>query len=127
MSIALWCVLFAALLPYFTVVAAKRSGGRYDNAAPREWARSLTGPRQRAYAAHQNHFEFFPFFAVAVLLAEWKTGGTAGIDRLALAIIASRLLYTGAYVADRPTLRSIAWALALFGTIGLFGLAAAGK
>ena len=127
MSTALWCILFAGLLPYFTVVAAKRSGGGYDNASPREWAKSLDGFRQRAYAAHQNHFEFFPFFAAAVLIAEWKTGGSATVDRLTLAIIACRLAYTGAYFTDRPSLRSLAWGLALLGIIGLFVLAAAGK
>lgn len=127
MSFALWSVLFAGLLPYFTVVAAKRSGGGYDNAAPREWAKSLGGFRQRAHAAHQNHLEFFPLFAVAVLVAEWKTGGGAGVDRLAAAIIAFRLLYTGAYFADKATLRSILWGFALLGVIGLFGMAASGK
>lgn len=127
MSLALWCVLFAGLLPYFAVVAAKRSGGGYDNAAPREWAKSLGGFRQRAYAAHQNHLEFFPLFAVAVLIAEWKTGGGAGVDRLAAAIIACRLFYTGAYLADKPTLRSIAWGFAMLGAIGLFVMAASGK
>jgi uncharacterized MAPEG superfamily protein len=126
MSTALWCVLFAGLLPYFTVVAAKRSGGGYDNASPREWAKSLDGFRQRAYAAHQNHFEFFPFFAAAVIIADWKAGG-ATVDRLALAILACRLAYTAAYVMDRPTLRSLAWGVALIGIIGLFVLAAVGK
>ena len=127
MSTALWCILFAGLLPYFTVVAAKRSGGGYDNASPREWAKSLGGFRQRAYAAHQNHLEFFPFFAAAVLIAEWKTGGSSTVDRLTLAIMACRLAYTAAYFTDRPSLRSLAWGLALLGIIGLFVLAATGK
>lgn len=127
MSTALWCVLFAGLLPYFTVVAAKRAGGGYDNSSPREWAKSLDGFRQRAYAAHQNHFEFFPFFAAAVIIAEWKTGGSTAVDRLVLAVVVCRLVYTGAYFTDRPTLRSIAWGLGIIGIIGLFVLAAMGK
>lgn len=120
MSIALWSVLFVALLPVFTVVIAKRSGGGYDNANPRQWAQQLEGFRKRAHAAHQNHYEFFPFFAVAVLIAEWKGGGGTGVDRLALAIILARLLYTASYLTDRPVLRSITWACAWFGTIGMF-------
>ncbi|OYU47295.1 MAG: hypothetical protein CFE31_17385 [Rhizobiales bacterium PAR1] len=127
MSTALWCVFFAGLLPYFTVIVAKRSGGGYDNSQPREWAKGLSGFRQRAYAAHQNHFEFFPFFAAAVIIAEMKTGGSAGVDRLALATIACRLFYTACYFNDKAALRSLAWGLALLGIIGLFVIAAMGK
>jgi uncharacterized MAPEG superfamily protein len=127
MSIALWCVFFAGLLPYFTVVVAKGSGGGYDNSQPREWAKGLSGFRQRAYAAHQNHFEFFPFFAVAVIIAEWKTGGNPAVDRLALAIIACRLFYTACYFNDKASFRSLAWGLAMLGIIGLFVMTAIGK
>ena len=84
MSLALWSVLLAGLLPYITVLFAKLPGGDYDNAAPREWAKNLTGIRQRAYAAHQNHFEFFPFFASAVIIAEMRTGGSMALNALAL-------------------------------------------
>ena len=125
MSIALGCLLAAALLPYLTVGIAKFPGAGYDNSNPREWARTLSGLRARAHATHQNHFEFLPFYAAAVLLAEWKAPGW-GADRLALAILACRLLYTAAYLADRPILRSVAWMLALGGTIGLFVLGARG-
>lgn len=125
MSIALWCVFCAAMLPYLTVVIAKRSGGGYDNSRPRAWAASLEGMRQRAHAAHQNHFEFFPFFAAAVLVAEMKGGRIA--DPLAVAVLGARLAYTGAYIADRHALRSILWALALLGTAAIFILGAAGK
>ncbi|WP_150285960.1 MAPEG family protein [Rhabdaerophilum calidifontis] len=125
MSIALWSILFAGLLPYLTVGIAKFSGGGYDNARPREWAGSLTGLRARAHAAHQNHFEFLPLYAAGVMLAEWKAGPGAA-DMPALAIMALRLGYTGAYLADRPSLRSLLWALALAGVAGLFALAARG-
>lgn len=127
MSTALWCILFAALLPYFSVVIAKRSGGGYNNASPREWAKSLSGFRSRAYAAHQNHFEFFPFYAVAVLIADMETGASRTVLWLAIAILAARIGYTVAYLQDRPTLRSLFWALAILGVIGLFILAAVGK
>ena len=127
MSIALWCVFFAGLLPYFTVVIAKRSGGAYDNSQPREWAKGLTGFRQRAYAAHQNHFEFFPFFASAVIIADWKTGGSTLINALALWCVACRLVYTAMYFNNKASLRSLFWGFALLGIIGLFVLAAMGK
>jgi uncharacterized MAPEG superfamily protein len=124
MSIALWCVISAAFLPYLTVVFAKRVGGGYDNRHPRAWAANLTGLRQRAYAAHQNHFEFFPFFAAAVLIAEMKSGRIA--DPLAVAVIGARLAYTGAYLTDRHMLRTLLWALGIFGTAAIFILGARG-
>ena len=126
MSLALWMVFLAGILPVLTVAFAKASGGGYDNAHPRAWAAGLTGFRARAYAAHQNHFEFFPFFAAAVIIAEWKTGGGTGLDRLALAIMAGRLFYTATYLGNRPTLRSIGWAIGWFGTIAIFGMVARG-
>lgn len=126
MSIALWCVLLAGILPVLTVAAAKAGGSGYDNHDPRNWALRLEGFRKRAYAAHQNAYEFFPLFAVAVIIAEWKGGGGAPTDRLAMAIIACRLLYAASYMADRATMRSLAWALAWFGTIALFVLGGTG-
>ena len=127
MSLALWSVLIAGMLPYITVVFAKRSGGGYDNAAPREWAKTLEGERQRAYAAHQNHFEFFPFFASAVIIAEMRTGGSMAINTLALFAVACRIAYTAMYIKDRPGLRSLVWGFAILAIFGLFALAAAGK
>ncbi len=127
MSTALWTILFAGILPYITVVIAKRSGSGYNNRRPREWAARLDGFRHRAYAAHQNHFEFFPFFAVAVLIADMETGASRSVLWLALGIIGVRIAYTLAYLYDRHMLRSLAWGLALLGVAGLFVLAALGK
>ena len=127
MSIAPWTVLAAAILPVLTVGMAKFSGGGYDNNHPRDWAVSLSGFRRRAYAAHLNHYEFFPFFAAAALFAEIRLNGASFVGPLALAILAARLVYTGAYVADRPNLRSLAWFVAWMGTAGLFAAAALGK
>ncbi len=127
MSTALWCILFAGLLPYFTVVIAKRSGGGYNNRRPREWAAGLTGFRARAYAAHQNHLEFFPLFAFAVFIADLETGASRAVLWLSIGILALRLGYTAAYFYDRQALRSLCWFAAILGVIALFGMAAMGK
>ena len=127
MSLALWSVLLAGLLSYITVLFAKLPGGDYDNAAPREWAKNLTGIRQRAYAAHQNHFEFFPFFASSVIIAEVRTGGSMALNALALFAVACRIVYTAMYIGDKPTLRSLFWGFAMLAIFGLFVLAAMGK
>jgi uncharacterized MAPEG superfamily protein len=126
MPFALWSLLIAGLLPYLTVGLAKAGPNRYDNASPRDWAGSLQGYGRRAYAAHQNHFEFLPFFIAGVLVAHLRLGANTAVDWLAFGIILARIAYTIAYLIDRPTLRSIVWSLAVLGVIGLFVLAGRG-
>jgi uncharacterized MAPEG superfamily protein len=119
MNFADWMVLAAAFLPYLTVAFAKWTGG-VDNHAPRRDMERLTGWRQRADWAHRNHFEAFPAFAAAVIIAELAHAAQSRIDFLAGAFIVMRILYTAMYLADLATLRSLAWALAFAAVIGLF-------
>jgi len=97
MNLAYWCILVAGVLPMLTVAVAKRGGSNYNNAAPREWMETLSGYRRRADYAHRNHFEAFPFFAAAVLVAEQRHGAQGAINALALAFIVIRVAYTGLY------------------------------
>lgn len=120
MTFAYWMLLLAALLPYLTVGLAK-SGG-FDNRAPRPSLDSLSGWRRRADWAHRNHFEAFPAFAAAVLVAEMTHAPQARIDWLAGIFVLLRLIYTGLYIADMATLRSIAWGLGFLAMISLFML-----
>jgi uncharacterized MAPEG superfamily protein len=120
MTIALWCVLLAAVLPIATAGLAKAIGGFGDNRDPRGRASAYEGMAKRAYAAHHNGFEAFPFFAAAVLVAELKGGPRGMVDLLAAAFVAARVVYVGMYVFDRPSLRSLVWAIAFFSAIGIF-------
>ncbi|MCA3633846.1 MAG: MAPEG family protein [Methylobacterium sp.] len=127
MAFSFWMLLVAGLLPYITVGFAKFSARGYDNHHPRQWAAGLQGRQARAYAAHQNHFEFFPFFAAAVIIAELRTGGSSNVNLLAMTAIGARIAYTAFYLTDRATLRSICWLIGMLCIIALFGAAAAGK
>lgn len=122
MPFAYWCVLFAALMPYFLVAYAKsRSRNNYN---PRDSAEKLEGARRRAYAAHQNAFETFPFFAAAVI-ASVQLGGPIGtINWLAGLYVLIRVVYAGCYLANIATLRSLVWAAGLFVNIAIFVLPA---
>ncbi len=120
MTTALWCVLFAALLPLATTGIAKALGGSYNNHDPRTRAQSYEGMAKRAHAAHLNSFEAFPLFAAAVLVAELKGGQNGMVDMLAVAHVGFRIAYTAAYLYDRPTVRSVLWVLALVATITIF-------
>ncbi len=119
MITAFWCVLIAALLPYAAVGIAK-AGPDYDNRAPRAWARTLEGRRARAYAAHQNGLEAFPFFAAGVVIATIADAPPNLVDLLAAIFIGARVAYIYAYVADLATLRSVVWVLGIACVIGLF-------
>jgi len=118
MTFAYWMIVVAMFLPYAAVVLAK-SGG-VDNHAPRATLATLTGWRQRADWAHRNHFEAFAPFAVAVVIAELAQVPQTKIDIAAGVFIVLRIVYTGLYIANLATLRTIAWSLAFVCVLALF-------
>ncbi|KAA5602456.1 MAPEG family protein [Blastochloris sulfoviridis] len=122
MELAFWCVLVMGVLPVVTVGIAKARG--VDNHAPRDWAQTIDGYRKRAYAAHLNHYEAFPLFAAAVLVAATQGAPMATVNALAGAVVTARLLYTACYIADLATLRSLVWLAGWGLTIAIFVLPA---
>ena len=124
MDLAYWCVLIAGIMPVLTVAIAKAGRRDYDNAQPREWLEKQQGYRRRADYAHRNHFEAFPFFAAAVLIAEQMQANPLYIDALAIGFIVARALYTALYLTDKPLFRSIAWFAGYCCILALFGVAA---
>lgn len=122
MPIAYWCILIAALLP-MPLAAYAKSQSR-DNNAPRDAAEKLVGAKRRAYAAHQNAYENFPFFAVAVIAALAFGAPTVTVSGLALLYLAFRIAHAWLYISDRSSLRSLAYAGGLFSNIAIFVLPA---
>lgn len=127
MSIANTCVLIAAVMPVVTMGLAKgatagkrRSEGGYDNNNPRAWASRQEGWKARAAAAQNNGFEILPLFVFAVLAAQAAGLDQGRTDHLALAFIASRLVYTGLYLANIAALRSVVWAIGVGCAIAMF-------
>jgi len=120
MPLAYWCVLIAALWPLAIVSYAKAGGG--DNHHPRDDAARLSGARRRAYAAHFNAYESFPFFAVAVVVAVTQGANPAMIDMLAVIYLLLRILHAVLYVADLAALRSVVFLFALLVNIAIFVL-----
>jgi uncharacterized MAPEG superfamily protein len=124
MTIALWCLLAAIIVPYLLSVLARsqvRRGDYVDD--PRAYSERLTGWHRRAHLAHLNAFEALPAIVAAVLVAEFVGAPRAWVDGLALAFIALRVLHAAFYIADRPMLRSHAWRLGILCVIGLFVVA----
>jgi uncharacterized MAPEG superfamily protein len=120
MTAALWCVLLAALMPIVATTVAKAGGERYDNRDPRAWLERQQGFRVRANNAQLNSFEAFPFFAVAVIVAQMLQAPQDRVDALAVIFIAARVAYIGCYLADWHWPRSIAWLLGWLACIFIF-------
>lgn len=120
MTIAYWCVLVAALMPYVATSIAKAGGERYSNRNPRVWLARQEGVRARANAAQQNGFEAFPFFAAAVIVAHLTQAPQDRIDALAVIFVAARVAYVICYVADWHLARSLVWTIGIVATITLF-------
>jgi uncharacterized MAPEG superfamily protein len=124
MTFAYWCVLAAALMPVAWAGIAKAGGTGFDKARPREYLAALSGHRQRANWAQQNAWEAFAPFAAGVVIAAQTGAAQATVDTLAAIFIAARVLHGACYVADRSSLRSIAYLAGLGCTIGLFAAGA---
>ena len=117
MTLAIWCVLVAAFLPYVPFGLVSR---QLDPHAPRLSALKLEGRAARAHGAHLNAFEAFPFFAAAVIVSQVVEGASATVGWLALAFIVARIGHLAFYLADRPSLRTACFALGLVLTLVIF-------
>jgi uncharacterized MAPEG superfamily protein len=125
MTIAEWCVFGTLMLSLLTIVSVKWAGIRgFDNSKPRDPDFYDDPIRARALGAHQNGIEAFPFFAFAVLLAEFRVGPLRLIDELAVLFLIVRIAYVLTYIGNRPTLRSILWSIGFAINIAIFFLPA---
>jgi uncharacterized MAPEG superfamily protein len=123
MTVAEWCVFGTLMLYLLTITPIKWVGFRsFDNARPRDPGFYDDPIRSRALGAHQNGIEAFPFFAVAVLLAEFRAAPQNLINELAVLFLIVRIAYVFTYLGDRPTLRSILWSIGFVINVGIFFL-----
>jgi uncharacterized MAPEG superfamily protein len=121
MTIAEWCVFATLALYLLTIVPIKWIGfRRYDNSRPRDPAFYDDPLRARALGAHQNGIEAFPFFAAAVLLAEFRGCPQRLIDELSILFLIVRTAYVFTYLGNRPRLRSILWNIGFAINIAIF-------
>ena len=125
-TVAYWCVLIAALLPFVCAYLAKSGGfrkprreGGYDNSNPRAWLARQTDWQARANAAQANTFEALPLFIGAVIIAHQLGALQTAVDILAVIFVTLRIIYVAMYVAGLPTVRSGVWFLALLVNIAI--------
>jgi uncharacterized MAPEG superfamily protein len=123
MTIAEWCVFGAVMLYLLTIAPFKAINfRRFDNSKPRDPAFFDDPLRSRALGAHLNGIETFPFFAAAVLLAEFRAAPQHLINELAALFLIVRIAYVLTYLGDRPTLRSILWNVGFAINVAIFFL-----
>ena len=126
MTIALWCVLIAVLLPYVCFGIARNRGrgpdGRRlrDNHDPREFPRRIQGVAKRAWAAQLNSFESLPGFAAAVIIAHLVHAPHTAVDVLVVVWVVARAAYVAFYLANKAALRSAAQFISLACVLGFF-------
>ncbi len=121
MTIAEWCLFAAVLLFLLTIAPFKPLGWReFDNARPRDSGFWSTPLRARALGAHQNGIETFPFFAAAVLLAEFRHVPQGTIDALAVVFVLARMAFVAAYLANYAWTRTAIWNAGFAVNIALF-------
>ena len=122
MTILIWCLFAATLLPYIAkapVAIAMNKLEGYDNNHPRSQQAKLTGFGARALAAHQNAFESLIIFVPAVLLAIATNTITDTVTLLAITHVIARVAYNVLYLLNIGTVRSIVWGIA---TISSFAI-----
>jgi|SRR5690242_1410773 uncharacterized MAPEG superfamily protein len=123
MTIAEYCIFGSVVLYLLTIAPIKWLGFRdYDNSKPRDPAFYHDAIRSRALGAHQNGIEAFPFFAVAVLLAEFRAAPQNLINELAILFLIVRIAYVLTYIGNRPSLRSILWSVGFIINVAIFFL-----
>jgi uncharacterized MAPEG superfamily protein len=125
-TVAYWCVLLAALLPYACASLAKSGGfrgprraGGYDNNDPRGWLARQSGWHARANAAQANSFEALPLFIGSVIIAHQLGAPQTRLDILAVIFVTLRIIYIALYVAGLPLIRSAVWTAALLVNVAI--------
>ena len=116
MTIAIWCILIAQILPYVAFSFVKG----IDPEQPRFQVGGLIGQSVRAYGAHLNGLETFPWFAAAVIVAHMVGGPSRIVDILAVIYILVRIGHLAAYLAGRQPLRTAAFTVGQFVALAIF-------
>jgi uncharacterized MAPEG superfamily protein len=116
MTLAIWCIVIAATLPYVAFGLVKG----LDPNQPRDRVGDLDARSLRAYGAHLNGLETFPWFAAAVIVAHVVGGPSRIADVLAVVYVLLRVGHIAAYIAGRQPSRSAAFTLAQLVALAIF-------
>ena len=124
MTITLWSLMVAALLPYvwFGVATSlrKKEFGELDANLPRPQEGKQTGQGARAMGAHLNAFEALAIWAPAVLAAHATNPGSTLAPKLAMTWMAVRLLHGIVYIVGVAPARTALFAVGVVSSILMY-------
>ncbi len=128
MTIPLWTLLVATLLPYVWYTLAnplrKQEFGTLDNDHPRLQQAKQTGRGARATSASANAFEALGVYAPAVLVAHLQAPASDLAAKLALAWVALRIAHGLFYIGDKAAARTACFVLASLCAFAMYMVAA---
>jgi uncharacterized MAPEG superfamily protein len=111
-----WSILLGLAHVFLAAGMATQQRGLKWNAGNRDGeAKPLSGAAARAGRANQNFLETFPFFAAAVLASVLARSNSAHTALGAQLYFWARLVYLPIYIAGIPYLRTLVWAVSLWG------------
>jgi uncharacterized MAPEG superfamily protein len=117
MTIALWCLVIAALIPEViaisTILVRNKQLGSVDNKNPRAQYAQLDGGGARRVAAQANAWESLQVFTICVFVAHVAGADTYQSGVAAMIFIAMRLFHWLFYVLNLDVLRSLVFAGAM--------------
>ena len=119
-----WSVLLGLVYVFLAAALATAQRGAAWNVGNRDGVlKPLSGPAARAHRANRNFLETFPFFAAAVLAVVLARTNNAHTALGAQLYFWGRVVYLPLYVIGIPYLRTLAWAVSLWGLLQvLWGL-----
>jgi uncharacterized MAPEG superfamily protein len=122
MSIELKMLGWSVFLGLLHIVAAaslatQQRGLKWNTGNRDGELRSLTGVAARADRASRNFLETFPFFAAAVLGVVLLVRNTAHTAMGTELYFWARLVYLPVYMIGIPYLRTLVWAVSIFGLL----------
>lgn len=113
-----WCVLLGLVYLLLAAALGTRQRGLGWNASSRDNEPApLTGVTARADRASRNFMETFAFFAAAVLAVVLAQRNNAHTALGAEIYFWARVVYLPVYLAGIPYLRTLIWAVSLWGIL----------
>ena len=117
-----WSIVLGLVYVLVAASFATQQRGLKWNASNRDGEpKPLTGAAARAARANFNFLETFPFFAAAVLAVLLTKTNTPHTAMGAALYFWARLAYLPIYIVGIPYLRTLVWAVSLWGLLQVLG------
>jgi uncharacterized MAPEG superfamily protein len=115
-----WSVCLGLVYVGVAAALATQQRGLKWNAGNRDGElKPLTGMAARAHRASRNFLETFPFFAAAVLALVVQGAHSAQTAMATELYFWARLVYLPVYLIGIPYLRTLVWAVSIWGLLTL--------